>query len=115
MKNLKAKAVVLCIALNFLFVCSYAQDNWVSYSKAINAAGYEGHSFRLTALVRTELEDDSASAHLWARVDKEKGIGFFDNMAYRPIRESGWKTYTVQGKIDTGATRLAFGVYCMYN
>jgi pimeloyl-ACP methyl ester carboxylesterase len=115
MKSLKAKTVAVYILFNLLYNGTYGQDSWVSYSKAVNAASYVGHSFRLTALVRTELDDDSASAHLWARVDKETGIGFFDNMGNRPIRDAGWKTYTIQGKIDSGITQLAFGVYCMYN
>src|SRR5262249_48466877 len=106
----------LVIAIISLFaLISGAQDNWVSYSKAISATNYTGHNFRLTGMVRTELSDDSAAAHLWARVDKNHVSGFFDTMDDRPIRSANWKSYTVQGIIDTGATRLAFGMYCIYN
>ncbi|HEY2722218.1 MAG TPA: hypothetical protein VGI82_10860, partial [Chitinophagaceae bacterium] len=115
MRKQLTTTVIFCIVLNLLFYICNAQDTWVSYSKAISVKGYEGHNFRLTAMVKSDLDDDSASAHLWARVDKEKGDGFFDNMDDRPIRTSDWKLYTVQGKIDTGANRLVFGLYCMFN
>jgi pimeloyl-ACP methyl ester carboxylesterase len=115
MRNVLSRRILVIAITSVIALLSHAQDNWVSYSKAIDATNYAGHNFRLTAMVRTELSDDSAAAHLWARVDKNKGSGFFDNMDDRPIRAANWKSYTVQGTIDTGATRLAFGMYCMYN
>jgi hypothetical protein len=81
----------------------------------ISTKDYEGHQFRLQGLVRSEIEDDSASAGLWARVDKEQGVGFFDNMGSRPIRSKEWKKYTIEGKIDTGGYQIAFGALCLYN
>jgi pimeloyl-ACP methyl ester carboxylesterase len=115
MKKYITRTVAICLGINFLFINCNAQETWVSYSKAINTKGLEGHNFRLSAMVRTELDDDSAAAHLWARVDKEKGTGFFDNMDDRPIRGTSWKFYELKGKIDTTARLLAFGVYCIYN
>src|SRR5215469_1463381 len=115
MRNASSRRILIMFIISLIVLLSHAQDNWVSYSKAINATNYAGHNFRLTAMVRTELSDDSAAAHLWARVDKMKGSGFFDNMDDRPIRSANWKSYTVQGTIDTGATKLAFGMYCQYN
>ncbi|MEO7045531.1 MAG: alpha/beta hydrolase [Ferruginibacter sp.] len=115
MRNFHFPKLFFCIAFHFLFVHAGAQDNWISYSKSVDAKNYEGKKFRLSAMVRTELFDDSASAHLWARVDKQKGTGFFENMDKSPIRSSAWKPYLIQGKIDTSARRLAFGIYCIYN
>jgi len=108
-------AITFCI-LPGLFSCKIqAQNNWVSYSQKISTKDYEGHQFRLQGLVRSEIEDDSASAGLWARVDKEQGVGFFDNMGSRPIRSKEWKKYTIEGKIDTGGYQIAFGALCLYN
>lgn len=109
------KTVALFITLSFSIYKTSAQDNWVSYSKAVSTKGYEGHNFRLTAMVKSEPTDDSASARLWARADKEKGYGFFDNMENKPVRSKDWKTYSIDGKIDTGAYQLAFGALCQYN
>lgn len=92
-----------------------AQENWVSYSQAIKTEGHEGRRFRFEAAVRAEIEDDSAAAHLWARVDKKNGSGFFENMGNRPVRSREWKTYIIEGKIDSGAYQLAFGIWCQYN
>jgi len=115
MRDYHTSKLFFCIILALLFVSAGAQDSWVSYYQSIDAKNYIGKNFRLTAMVRTALSDDSASAHLWARVDKEKGEGFFENMDKAPIRSSEWKPYSIQGKIDTSAVKLTFGVYCMYN
>ena len=115
MKNYHTSKLFFCIILALLSVSAGAQYSWVSYYQSIDAKNYAGKNFRLSAMVRTALSDDSASAHLWARVDKEKGEGFFENMDKAPIRSSEWKPYSIQGKIDTGAVKLTFGVYCMYN
>jgi pimeloyl-ACP methyl ester carboxylesterase len=45
-----------------------------------------------------------------ARIDKtDKSMGFFYNMMDKPIKDSTWKVYTVQGKIDKNAKWLYFG------
>jgi pimeloyl-ACP methyl ester carboxylesterase len=109
------KTIALFTALSFSIYKTSAQQDWVSYSKTINTKGYEGHKFRLTAMVKAQPEDDSASARLWARIDRVKGKGFFDNMWNKPIRSKDWKSYFIEGKIDTGAYQLAFGILCQYN
>jgi pimeloyl-ACP methyl ester carboxylesterase len=109
------KTFVLLTTLSLSICKANAQRDWVSYSKAVNTKGYEGHKFRLTATIKSQPEDDSASARLWARVDKEKGMGFFDNMWNKPIRSKDWKTYSIEGKIDSSSYQLAFGVLCQYN
>jgi pimeloyl-ACP methyl ester carboxylesterase len=106
---------ILCGLLLLIFTNSKAQDAWVSYSHKIEVKGYEGLRFRLQGLARTEVKDDSASARLWVRVDKENGIGFFDNMEKRPIRSSEWKKYSIEGRIDSAGTQLSFGALCSYN
>lgn len=96
---------------------AFAQGNWVSYAQSVKTAGYEGRSFRLSASVRAEVEDDSAAARLWARVDDEAGYRyyFFENMQNRPIRSREWGSFAIEGKIDSGAYKVAFGALCMYN
>jgi pimeloyl-ACP methyl ester carboxylesterase len=99
----------------FLIPPANAQENIVAYGHKIDIKKFEGSRFRLTASVRIEMEDDSASARLWARVDKLKGYGFLDIMWDKPIRNTEWKDYTIEGKIDSGAVMLAFGAICQYN
>ena len=109
------KIIILFTLLYFLPGKTNAQENWVFYSKTINVKDYGGDNFRLVAMVRSEPQDDSASARLWVRADKKNGMGFFDNMWDKPIRNEEWKTYSIDGKIDTGAYQLAFGALCQYN
>lgn len=113
MKFFKTKTILI------LLFCSIntvnAQDNWVSYSKAIKTKDYVGNNFRLTAIIKTELTDDSASAKLWARTDKEKGTAFFYDMWDKPIRSKDWSIYSIEGRIDSGVYQLAFGALCEYN
>lgn len=109
------------IAGFFIICCSMflqtvvAQDTWSSWSHSLPVMKYEGQRFKVHAQIKTAIMDDSASARLWARVDKKKGYGFFENMMKNPIRNSQWKTYTVEGKIDSGATKLAFGALLEMN
>ena len=112
----------LCIQLLSLFAFlaleqqnAIAQQNWASWSHTISAKGYEGHRFRITADMKAEPGDDSAAARIWARVDKEKGYGFFDNMWNRAVRSNEWKTYTIEGTIDPAATELVFGALTSLN
>ena len=105
-------AALLCCVLS---VSTFAQDSWGSYSRAVSTRGYEGKKFKLEADVKATLQDDSASARLWARVDKEKGSAFFSNMAKEPIRSNAWKKYSIEGKIDEAATRLYFGALTELN
>ncbi len=113
------KKLNLCIMFMAFLVIktgnAYSQDSWASWSYAIPAKNYQGHKYRVEAQVRTEVSDDSASAMIWTRVDKETGFAFFDNMADRPIRNRSWKTYTIEGNVDPAATQIAFGALVMMN
>ena len=83
-----------------------AQSNWVSYRFSIPAKEHEGKLFRLSAMVRVEIEDDSASAGIWARVDKEKGMGFIDaTIWHQQFRSNKWEKLSIEGTIDSGAVR----------
>jgi two-component system NtrC family sensor kinase len=87
-----------------------SQTQVVSYYTTVPVLEYGGCRFRLSALVRVEVKDTSAKTQLWARVDNPVKAGFFDNMDNRPITSAEWKTYTIEGVIDSNSTRIAFGV-----
>ncbi len=107
-KNHTRPLLLLAFCVCFMWQ-SKAQDSWASWSHVIPAKGYEGHRFRLQAQVKAAVEDDSASARIWARVDNKGKTGFFDNMMKRPIRNTDWKTYFIEGKIDSAASQLVIG------
>ena len=106
----KSNLLILALLVSAGFSRSaFAQENWASWSHSISIKGYEGHLFRLQAQVKAAVEDDSASARLWARVDNPGHTGFFENMMKQPIRNNNWKTYTIDGKIDSAANQLVIG------
>ncbi len=112
MKNLLK---TVCYYIFLIPATLFAQENWVGCSQKIPIKTYEGHRFRLQAAVRAEIEDDSAWTGIFLRADKQGGFGFFDNMQDRPIRNRSWKTYMIEGTIDTNAYQLVFGIVCVYN
>ncbi len=79
--------------------------------QSINAAPYRGKRVRFKAAVHAHVSGDGNWTGLWMRVDlKGGGVGFFDNMQDRPITSSAWKTYTVEGDVDTDAEAITVGL-----
>src|SRR5579871_2194702 len=76
------------------------------------AAGrYRGQRVRLRAAVRLEAPPGEGQTMLWLRVDRPKGqMGFFDNMADRPITASDWRSYEIVGDVADDAVAVNFGL-----
>jgi pimeloyl-ACP methyl ester carboxylesterase len=107
-----------------LIICTLAkaqevkliERNWFAFTATVDITKYQGMKFVLESDIKTTLlKDSSGRAGMWARVDKQKGYGFFDNMHNRPVIIDKWQTYKIEGRIDSGAYRLAFGGICYFN
>jgi hypothetical protein len=86
-------------------------DGFVTVMQNVPAAGLAGRGIRLRARARVLSGDRSGSGALWLRVDRpNEQMGFFDNMGDRPIRESEWREYTIEGQVAEDAAGVAFGV-----
>ncbi len=111
MFNMKKIKVLSILFISLITGCQFlsAQNTWASWAHSIPAKGYEGSRFRITAAIRTELEDDSAAARIWARVDKAYGNGFFENMGNNPVRTNTWQNINIEGKIDSTAVNIVVG------
>lgn len=108
MKKIKTLSILLiCMITGCQFLS--AQNTWASWAHSIPAKGYEGSRFRISAAIRTELEDDSAAARIWTRVDKANGNGFFENMWNNPVRSNTWQNVNIEGKIDSTAVNIIVG------
>jgi pimeloyl-ACP methyl ester carboxylesterase len=93
-----------------------AQETWVAYSTQLPTKEHWGRKFKFSASVKTDELDTKASARLWARVDKVTNIyAFADNMENRPIKAKEWKTYSIEGTIDSNTVKIAFGTMAFYN
>jgi hypothetical protein len=82
----------------------------------IDATPFRGKRVRYRAAVRTRIDGENGGARLWMRIDliAEKGqhkIGFFDNMANRPIREKEWDYYEIVGDIAEDAQSINVGMF----
>ena len=113
MKKILNASIFLWVLFPFL---TLAQGTWVSYSTQLPTKDYWGHKFKFSASVKTDELDHNAAAHLWARVDKlTQGNAFFDNMKNRPIKAKEWKTYSIEGVVDSNTTKIAFGTLTDFN
>jgi len=84
-------------------------------NQSIDAVAFRGKRVRLRAAVRAELTGFGAKAQLWLRVDRQKrnnrqAMGFFDNMADRPILAREWAYYEIIGDVEEDAEKLVLGL-----
>jgi hypothetical protein len=84
--------------------------------QGIDAAPFRGKRVRYRAAVRAEVEGQDGRAQLWMRVDLPgKGgrpnLGFFDNMAKRPIRTKDWAYYEIVGDVAQDAATISIGMF----
>jgi RNA polymerase sigma factor (sigma-70 family) len=81
-------------------------------SKSISAGPYLGKRLKMSAFVKTKLENE-ASAQLWLRADGawKNRAGCFDNMYERAIEgTTEWVKYEVAVDVPATANRVVFGV-----
>jgi hypothetical protein len=88
-----------------------AIDGFVTVMQTVPALPLRGRTVRLRGRVRATVKDPAGSASLWLRVDRtDSKMGFFDNMGDRPVRETAWREYSLEGPVADDATSVAFGV-----
>ncbi|MFZ1530330.1 MAG: S41 family peptidase [Ferruginibacter sp.] len=91
-----------------------AGNAFAPFTQVIDAAAYRGKEIRLSGYVKmSNREDESGTGHLWLRVDKKTGTGFFYNMIDNPITSPEWKEYSFTGTVDTNAASIALGGYLL--
>ncbi len=79
--------------------------------QSVRADTLRGKTIRLRGQMRVTNPNSESSAGLWLRVDRaQQAMGFFDNMADRPVRDTAWREYVITGAVDSDATQIAFGV-----
>lgn len=116
---MKKTALVLLFLSHLL---TYAQApriisrDWNAFNQTLDIQTATTKKFKVIASVKVETDEPSAWAGVWARTDtKNDEDGFFDNMSDRPVKEKEWKSYTVEGTIDSNTKSLSFGGLCLNN
>ena len=76
--------------------------------QSIDATPYRGKLVRYRAAVRVT---PGGRAGLWLRVDRANRLmGFFDNMSNRPIMQSDWLYFQIDGFVHPDAERIFLGL-----
>ena len=107
---MKTYLLLMMITLSSLSSRAQQKNDWDAFYQKIDVTAYRGMLFRMQAAVKVNAGKHEGEAELWARVDKQNGkVGFFDNMAKKPILINEWKVYTIKGNIDDSAKSLSIG------
>ena len=81
-----------------------------SMSQTIAADSLRGRAIRMRGLMRVANPSETGWAGLWLRVDRAgENMGFFDNMQDRPVRDTAWREYIIEGTVASDATQIVFG------
>jgi peptidase S41-like protein len=79
---------------------------------SVDISKYAGKEFKFTAWVKMEVAGFGNEGHLWVQVDRRSGRdGYFNNMAYDPIKDSLWAEYTITDILDADAETMNFGAF----
>jgi len=76
-------------------------------SRSLDAEALRGREIRFTGSLLAESPD--TRAHLWFRVDRPSGTGFFDNMMDRSVTSETWTEAEIRGMVDEDARRVVLG------
>lgn len=85
-------------------------DGFITLMQSLPADALRGKTVRLRGRARVASRDGSGQGAFWLRVDRPSGMGHFDNMGNRPIKEAAWSEYVLEGPVADDAVRVAFGV-----
>jgi uncharacterized membrane protein YphA (DoxX/SURF4 family) len=98
----KAAARIECINLT---------NRFTNLMQATEAQSVRGKRVRFRAAVKTEQLKPTDRVQLWFRVDRIDGMGAFDNMQERPIRDTEWTHHDIVLDVADDATKLNVGIF----
>lgn len=82
-------------------------------SQTVKAPQMAGRTVRVQAAMAVA-EGSQGIGQLWTQEIRASGDqGWMDNLADHPVKESGWKKYTLEGKMAADAIGLTFGGYML--
>lgn len=94
-------------------------SNFSVWSQRTDMSRYVGKKYRLNVAIRAEPGDKEALATAFIRNESpQSGLRnwvYMDNMMDRPVRDSIWKTYTLEYTVDEKAPWLGFGILAFSN
>ena len=116
MKKLITIVYLLTLASLYSQSTKEISQDWTSFNQTIDVKTASQKKFKVVAFIKVDSQDANSWAGVWARVDnKDNKTGFFDNMSDRPVKLNEWKSYTLEGTIDSNSKSLSFGGLSLYN
>ncbi|MBO9591978.1 MAG: hypothetical protein J7599_03650 [Niabella sp.] len=91
-----------------------SQSAFAPFAQRIDAKPLRNKEIRLAGRMKAEVSENG-SGHFWLRVDKSEGVGFFYNMADRPVTQKDWNSYEFTGRVDSTANEIYFGGFLQGN
>ena len=108
--NISFFLMVLCPLLTF------AQGKFAAYSTQLPTKGFWGQKYKLSASMKTDELDTHATPILWIDGhNSTKGTTFFKELGSKPAEGKEWKTYSLEGLIDSNTAKIECGVMAKYN
>ncbi|MDC7996649.1 S41 family peptidase [Gilvibacter sediminis] len=84
-------------------------NQFANLMTSLDAKDLANKYVKMTAQVKS-IAGNVGEGRLWLREDKRSGgMGFFDNMAGRPVTQTAWETYTIEGQLGEEPDRLVLG------
>ncbi len=78
--------------------------------QSIDATPWRSKQIKVTAAIRVASAENDKGAQMWLRVDRPGGIGAFDNMSNRRVRQQTWADYSITAEIADDAQKINLGL-----
>jgi hypothetical protein len=108
--NISLLLTVLCPLLTL------AQGKFAAYSTQLPTKGFLGQKYKLSASMKTDELDTYATPIIWIDGhNSTNGTTFFKELGSKPAEGKEWKTYSLEGLIDSNTAKIEYGVSAKYN
>jgi len=78
--------------------------------QSVDATPWHGKQIKVTAAIRVASAENDKGAQMWLRVDRAGGLGAFDNMKDRRVRQQSWADYSITAEIADDAQKINLGL-----
>jgi hypothetical protein len=78
--------------------------------QSMDAVPLRNKRIKVTAAIRIASAEDGKRAQMMVRVDREGGLGAFDNMKDRPVTSSAWADYSITVDVAGDAQQITLGL-----
>ena len=86
-------------------------NEFTNVMQVFDATSLRGQRVRFRAAVKTADLSAQSRVQLWFRVDREDGVGAFNNMQDRPIRAETWEHFEIVLDVAEDAQRINVGMF----